>query len=319
MKRILKIFLYVIGFVVVIAAGGLLYIHIKGIPTYETQVIEYKAKPTTEHIERGKKLATVLCANCHMNMETRKMTGRHMLDAPKEFGYAYAPNITNDEKHGIGGWTDGEILYLLRTGLKPNGEYAPPWMAKLPNMSDDDIESIIAFLRSDDPMVASDPTPDKPCEPSFLTKFLCQVAFKPFDYPLNPIPEPDTSDVVAWGRYLVVNLECFSCHSADFKTNDYLIPENSEGYLGGGNLPLDQKGNPMPTQNITPDKETGIGAMSEEAFVKLLKYGIKQDEPAMRYPMMPYSVLSDNEASAIYAYLQTVPEITNEVPRAPYE
>ena len=114
-------------------------------------------------------------------------------------------------------------------------------------------------------------------------------------------------------------MECFSCHSADFKTNDYLNPEKSEGYLGGGNLPLDLKGNPMPTQNITPDKETGIGNMTEETFVKILKYGIKEGHPTMRFPMLPYSLLSDNEAKAIFTYLKTVPPIVNDVPRAPFD
>jgi hypothetical protein len=33
----------------------------------------------------------------------------------------------------------------------------------------------------------------------------------------------------------------------------------------------------------------------------------------LRYPMVPYTQLSDYEASAIYAYLRTVPEIDNKI------
>ena len=73
--------------------------------------------------------------------------------------------------------TDSELIYLLRTGIKKDGKYAPPYMAKLPNMADEDIDAIISFLRSDDPMMKADATPDQPCEPSFLTKLLCRVAF----------------------------------------------------------------------------------------------------------------------------------------------
>ena len=65
------------------------------------------------------------------------------MDAPKEFGEIYAPNITKDTQYGIGGWTDAEIMYLLRTGIKRDGSYVPPYMAKLPMLSDEDMASII--------------------------------------------------------------------------------------------------------------------------------------------------------------------------------
>ena len=38
-------------------------------------------------------------------------------------------------------------------------KYAPPYMAKLPNLADKDMNAIISFLRSDHPLVAADPTP----------------------------------------------------------------------------------------------------------------------------------------------------------------
>ena len=319
MKKLLKVLAWIIGIVIFVISSIALYIQIKGIPYYETQQIDIVINATPQKLARGKKLASMLCANCHMNRETRILSGQLMLDSPKEFGPCYAPNITGDKEFGIGDWTDGEILYLLRTGIKRDGQYAPPWMAKLPKMSDSDIESIIAFLRSDDNMVNAASVPDQPCEPTFLAKFLTQVAFFPFEFPLSPISEPDTNNPVEWGKYLIFNLECFSCHSADFKTNDYLNPEKSVGYLGGGNLPLDLNGNPMPTQNITPDKVTGIGNMTEDGFVKLLKFGIKENSPAMRFPMLPYSLLTDNEAKAIFAYLQTVDPISNDVDRAPFD
>ena len=44
------------------------------IPSYEVKEIEFEAKSTPEALERGKKLALMLCANCHMNRETRKLT-----------------------------------------------------------------------------------------------------------------------------------------------------------------------------------------------------------------------------------------------------
>jgi hypothetical protein len=190
-------------------------------------------------------------------------------------------------------------------------------MAKLPNMADDDIDAIITFLRSDDKMVQPSDKPDIPPKPSFLTKLLSNTAFKPFPMPQAPIPMPDTTDAVALGKYLAHNLDCFSCHSADFTTNDYLNPESSAGYFAGGNKPLDLQGNVILTSNLTPDPDTGIGNWTQDQFVRVLRYGIKDGEPALRYPMQPYVQLTDYEAKAIFTYLKTIPPIKNKVERSP--
>ena len=126
---------------------------------------------------------------------------------------------------------------------------------------------------------------------------------------------------MAYGRYLVTSrLLCFSCHSADFKTNDDLQPEKSAGYLGGGNAMPDISGKIVHTANLTPDPETGIGGWSEAQFRRALVDGIRPDNRPLRYPMVPYRPLGDAEVSAIYAYLRTVPPIRNAVPApAAYE
>lgn len=320
MKKFFKFLLIGMAIIAVITGSAALFIEVRGIPNYEVRKIDFKAGNTPEKLERGKKLAAMLCAGCHKDPSTGKLTGTQMLDAPEEFGKIYSQNITKDKEYGIGDWTDGELLYLLRTGIKRDGQYAPPYMAKVPHMADEDVEAIIAFLRSDDPMVAASNTPDKPCEPSFLTKFLCTVAFKPLSMPAHRIEMPDTNDAVALGKYLVFNLECYSCHSADFKTMNVEFPELSEGYLGGGNQTLNMERKVIVTRNITPDKETGIGLWHEKKFVTALKTGyVGEDQPGLRYPMAPYPQLTDNEAKAIYAYLRTVPPLNHKVERSPFE
>lgn len=315
MKKLFKFIGITVGIILVIAVSIALFIHFRGIPSYEVEKITFEVKSTPEAIARGQKLAHLLCAGCHKNHETGKLTGVLMTDAPPEFGKIYSANITQDKTHGIGTWTDAELVYLLRTGIKRDGSYAPPYMAKLAHMADSDINAIIAFLHSDDPMVIADDTPDQACEPSFLTKFLTYVDFKPLPYPKSSISMPDTNNAIQLGRYLAHNLECFSCHSADFKTNDFMNPEKSVGYFGGGNKPLNREGEVMLTSNLTPDKETGIGTWSEEKFVKAIKSGMIDGQSALRYPMIPYSLLTDNEAKAIYTYLKTIPSIKNKIKR----
>jgi len=258
----------------------------------------------------------MLCAACHLDNDTATLAGKPMVDLPAQFGSAHSANITKDADTGIGKWTDGELAYLLRTGITRDGRYTPPWMVKLPNMADEDLKDVIAFLRSDDPLVRPVKALRPASKPSLLTKLLSRVAFKPLPYPERPIAAPDPADKIAHGRYLVQGRAmCFPCHSADFAKIDDLVPERSAGYLGGGNAMPDMNGRIVKTANITPDPETGIGKWSEDEFVRLLRSGIRPDFTVVAYPMVPFPELSDEESRAIYAYLRTVPPIKNTVPR----
>src|SRR5438477_12413075 len=117
MRKFLKYFLWLLGGIVslVIIAG--LYINFSGIPKYTPQHVDLKVKATPARLARGKVLASMLCANCHLEEHTGAFTGRRMSDLPKAFGVAFSKNITQDPTYGIAKWTDGEIAVLLRTGL----------------------------------------------------------------------------------------------------------------------------------------------------------------------------------------------------------
>jgi cytochrome c553 len=68
--------------------------------------------------------------------------------------------------------------------------------------------------------------------------------------------------------------------------------------------------------NLTPDKETGL-RMNEKNFVTALKTGSHLGTARPILPPMPwawYSQLSDDDLKAIWAYLQTIPAIKNDVP-----
>jgi mono/diheme cytochrome c family protein len=314
MKKLLKWLGLGLAVLVVLIAAMAAYVAATPIPSYSTQKVDFPVEVTAERVARGKLSIEMLCAGCHMDSATGGLTGKHMPDLPTQFGEAWSRNITTHPVKGIGSWTNGEIAFLLRTGIARDGRYTPPWMVKLPNASDEDLRDIIAFLRSDDPMVKAQEGDNHDSRPSFLTKALCRVAFKPFPYPTQEKTAPSPSDAVAYGRYLVNDrLLCFSCHSADFKTNDELHPELSAGYLGGGNAMPDIGGKLVHTSNLTPDAETGIGRWSVEDFRRALKDGIRPDKRPLRYPMVPYRPLADEEADAIFAYLRTVPAIRNQV------
>ncbi|MFI5187607.1 MAG: c-type cytochrome [Chitinophagales bacterium] len=316
MKKFLRWLLIIVIIIIVLIGGFAAFIAIRGIPHYKAEQISLKVESTPQRVARGQVLVSLLCRTCHFDPNTHKLTGRKLDEVP-QFGEVYSKNITQDPVYGIGKWTDGEIAYLLRTGVRPDGRYIPPYMAKLPHLSDEDLFSVISFLHSDHPWFAPDNTTHPDTKPSFLTKFLCNMGItKPFPYPKGAIPQPDTNNAVQWGQYLVYNLECFSCHSADFKKNNYLDPEKSKGYCGGGNVFKMQDGNEITSLNITSDEQTGIGKWDTANFVTAVKSGIlPNNQPSLRPPMQPYAALSDNEVKAIYAYLKTIPKISNKVDR----
>lgn len=317
MKRALKIGLGVLGVLLLAGGGAAATIHLRGIPRYPTEAVELRVEVTPERVRRGKKMASMLCAGCHLDPTTQVLTGKRMADAPPEFGVIYSKNITRHPDKGIGGWSDGELAYLLRTGIRRDGQYIPPYMPKLAHISDEDLLDIIAFLRSDDPWVRAAAVDDRESEVTFLTKLLSTVAFKPLPYPKQKITAPPIGDKVAYGRYLVTGaLDCYPCHSADFKRMNVEEPEKSAGFLGGGNLLLDVNGKPIYSANLTFDEETGIGRWSEADFRRAIKEGIRPDNTVIGYPMMPLRELSDEEVDAMYAYLRTVPKIRNARPRA---
>lgn len=314
MKKLLRI-LGILILVIILGAGIFAAkIYFSPIPSYKVELPEdFKVTSDSASIARGKKLVLTLCNNCHGRGKSQ-LSGGHMPDIPM-FGDIYAPNITQHPEHGkISKYSDAEIAHLLRTGIKRDGQYAPPYMPKLPLLSDNDLNAIISFLRSDDPMVQpSDEVQPEP-KPSFLTKFLCTVAMKPYEY-RSGIPDPDPNDKVALGKYLSLGVAaCFECHSADFKTNNSLEPEKSPGFFGGGNKMMNLDGEIVLSKNITMHPENGIGSWTEEDFVKALRFGQRPNggEP-LKYPMEPYNHLTDDEARAIWAYLQTVPVLDNKV------
>jgi mono/diheme cytochrome c family protein len=312
MRKILKVVGLILGVLLVAAGGAALWIN-RGLPSYAPKRIDLHVEGTPERVARGKRLAAMLCTSCHTDPETGKLTGKRMEDVPPEFGEIHSSNITRDPEHGIGGWTDGELAYFIRTGVRRDGVYVPMYMVKLPRISDEELSSILAFLRSDDAWVAPSGVASVPSRPSFLVKLLSRVAWKPAAWPDHPIERPDGRDPVALGRYLAHDvLDCYACHSADFKTLDLEHPERSPGYMGGGNALLDINGKVIYAPNITPDEATGIGAWTEAGFARAMKGSFRPDGTPIRLPMPRLPELTDDEAKALYAFLRTVPKLHNE-------
>jgi mono/diheme cytochrome c family protein len=301
-----------------VALASVTFLEIRGIPSYPPPRVDVHVEVTPERVARGKKWAASLCNACHTDPLTRRLTGRRLDDVPAAFGTIWSKNITRDPVHGIGAWTDGELVTLLRTGIRKNGKYAPVPMPKLAHMGDEDVASIVAFLRSDDELVQPSDAEVRDSDYGLLVKFLCLVAWKPLALPPEPIVPPPPSDTLALGKYLTTTLECYACHSADFK-KIAPVPEQSAGYFGGGNAFLDYRRKNVYGPNITPDETTGIGTWSAADFRHAMLRGLRPDGSVILTPMQIYPELAEGEIDAMFAYLRTVPKIVNPRKKNEYE
>ena len=71
------------------------------------------------------------------------------------------------------------------------------------------------------------------------------------------------------------------------------------------------------TRNLTPDKKTGLGDWTEQNFIDTIRTGKKMGKGRPTLPPMPIPGINnytDDELRAIFAYLKSVPPISNAVP-----
>jgi len=71
------------------------------------------------------------------------------------------------------------------------------------------------------------------------------------------------------------------------------------------------------TRNLTPDKETGLGTWTEKEFIETLRTGRERGIGREILPPMPwpgYGKATDEDLGAIFAYLRSIPAVSNRVP-----
>jgi mono/diheme cytochrome c family protein len=72
------------------------------------------------------------------------------------------------------------------------------------------------------------------------------------------------------------------------------------------------------TANLTPDKETGLGAWTPRNFVETIRNARHLGRGRALLPPMPAAALAnftDEDLESIFAYLQSIPAIKNRVPQ----
>lgn len=112
------------------------------------------------------------------------------------------------------------------------------------------------------------------------------------------------------GAYLVEGImACGTCHSRPGEES-----ANVKGDLAGG-IRFRIRGRVAYAANITPDRDTGIGAWTDKEIISAIRSGIRPDGVFIGgMPFELYRDISDRDARAIVAYLRALKPVENEVP-----
>ena len=314
MKKILLTILVIIVVGIVALASFVKFGMPRVAPPTDLHVIA-----TPERIAHGEYLAThvAVCVDCHSTRDwshfaapivpgTFGKGGEYFGEEMGFPGKFYARNITPAH---LKNWTDGQIFRTITTGVNAKGEALFPVMPYkyYGKMDKEDIYDIIAYIRS--LPAIENAVPDH------------HVDF-PMNFILNTIPgdskletKPPKSDTVKYGAYLVNAAGCIECHTKADKGQ--IIP--TLAFSGGRDFHFPT--GVTNSANITPDKQTGIGAWPVEEFIARFKaYKDSANTPALikdqlntPMPWVMYAGMDTSDLRSIYAYLRTLKPISNKV------
>jgi mono/diheme cytochrome c family protein len=236
---------------------------------------------TPEQIERGKHLVSITCAGCHSSNNDVLLSGGKNLadDTGLPLGDLYSPNLTPGGE--LQNWSDGEVLRAIREGVHKSGRPLMVMPAQnLRNLSDEDVQSIVAYLRSQAAVQHETP----PMNPSLLAVILTGAGIVEFDLKqvTGPVVAPPKGPTVEYGQYIVSFQDCRNCHGKN---------------LTGG----------KPPAPVGPSLQV-IKGWTQEQFIKTIRTGVDPSGHQLK-EVMPWRTLArmdDVELAAMYIYLHSV-------------
>ncbi len=274
-----------------------------------------KFDSTPVRVERGQYLVmnALDCMDCHSEHDWTQhdapiipgtLGAGQDMNMLKGFpGQISAPNITPDPETGAGTWTDDQLARAIREGVGHDGRALFPFMPypDFRNLSDEDIASIVVYLRSLPPIKKQ----RQPTALIFPVKYLIRSVPRPID---EPVPQPDVSTPEKRGEYLVRIAGCTDCHT----------PQDAHGQpLPGmefsGGFILEGPWGTVATANLTQDP-SGIPYYDQAMFTQTMRTGfVKARKLSQIMPWHTYRGMTDEDLAAIFAYVKTFKPVRHHV------
>lgn len=323
-----KALLFACGSLLVLVVAAVSFLLLKRPASRPAPVVTVHADAA--RLARGEYVVrhVAVCLHCHSDTDSRSWgnpilagtegSGGECLDRQTAFpGRVCARNITADPTTGVGQWKDGELMRAIREGVDRNGDALFMVMPyeNYRHMSDEDVEAVVAYLRTLRPVVRKNPERVLDFPLPIITKFQP----KPLE---GPVSAPNPAEHLAYGKYLVEVAGCEICHTP---VDDHHEPLPGQAFSGGQKF-LTRAGTQLMSANITPDQGTGIGALDKAQFIGLFKMWAppaRQHQPIdpklnTVMPWLDYSGMTEDDLGAIYDYLRTVRPIKHLVEAFPH-
>jgi mono/diheme cytochrome c family protein len=272
---------------------------------------------TPERWSRGKYLVESVnaCLDCHSPHDWTKHDAPitpGMVGAGEDFssmkglpGTVVPPNLTPDPETGTGTWSDDALARAIREGIGHDGHALFPMMPyqHYRHLSDEDVASIVVYLRSLPPV--RNPLPKT--EIIFPVRYLIRAVPEPIT---APVPDPDVSDQVRRGAFLVDIAGCVDCHTPVDRGQPLPGMDFSGGQIFEG--PWGK----VASSNLTPDP-SGIPYYDEALFLQAIRTGYVKARPLNQImPWYNYRSMTDDDLKAIFAYLKTLKPVQHFVDNA---
>ncbi len=129
---------------------------------------------------------------------------------------------------------------------------------------------------------------------------------------LDVISDPAERALAERGGYLVTVSDCLGCH----QTPGPKGPDPTQ-FLAGGMTFVNAANGRVISRNLTPDRATGLGAVTDEEIKRVLRSGVHRSGRQMSPTLMPwagYSSITDEDIHAIIVYLRRLKPISHSVP-----
>jgi mono/diheme cytochrome c family protein len=280
--------------------------------TRETTTRTFQSTP--ERLARGKYLAENVsgCMGCHTphdwtGLDKVSDLPNHGAGEAIPFkdlpGQVVAPNITPDPETGAGTWTDDQLARAIREGIGHDGRTLFSMMPyeHFRHMSDEDLASIIVYLRALPPV--RNPLPQTAI--IFPVKYLIRSIPQPVT---DPVPAPDVSTPEKRGEYMLTMSGCSDCHTP---VDSHHEPLPGMDFAGG--FILEGPFGRVASSNITQDP-SGIPYYDAKMFIDTIRTG--KVRARVLNPVMPiqvYGGMTDEDLASIFAYLKTVKPVHHRV------
>jgi mono/diheme cytochrome c family protein len=130
---------------------------------------------------------------------------------------------------------------------------------------------------------------------------------------------PDHLGQVKRGEYLVELLGCGTCHTDGALEGAPKAKRSLAGSRVGiayANPLGDEYPGVVYPPNLTPDKETGLGLWNDQQIEQAIRTGLGQHSGRrlVAMPWQGYRKMTQEDASAVVAYLRSIPAVKHKVP-----